>query len=651
MKKKIGIITAILLGSLLSAAALTFFFAYAQIDISKLEDPLPQPTIIFDRTGKEATKISSSKIEPAALNDIPIPMQNAIIATEDQRFYEHNGVDIQSILRALVKDIKAGEVVEGGSTITQQLTKNMLLNSEQTISRKLKEAITSVKIEMTYSKNEILELYLNHIYFGEGAWGVQQAAQTYFGKNISQVSIAEAAMLAALPKAPSFYSPYKHPKAALERRNLVLKLMLEQGYVSNEEYEAAVAQKITLLPAEKRKSKANYPSYVDYVLQEAEQRYGLDEDQILTMGLHIYTELDPKIQQAAEKVYSLGDVFPDSVKDQWIQSGIVLEDPHTGGIKALVGQRGEHVFRGFNHATQLRRQPGSAIKPLVVYGPALEAGFTPQTQLYDGPLDINGYSPHDWDSRTRGTVTLQEALRESWNIPAVWTLNELGISTGFAYGQKLGLPLTQQDRNLGLALGGLSKGVSPLEMAQAFSVFPALGEWRQAHAIVKITAYDGTPLIEYKDAPIRLFKPTTAYTMTGLLQNVVANGTGQRAQLTRPTAGKTGTTQLPETKEFQGVKGIKDAWFVGYTPELVAAVWMGYDKTDKDHVLNFSGGYYPAMVFKAVMEEALRGVPVAAFERPDDMPVYAAPTQPMFKLDGKPRQEKGKGRGHGKKDR
>lgn len=295
-------------------------------------------------------------------------------------------------------------------------------------------------------------------------------------------------------------------------------------------------------------------------------------------------------------------------------------DPYTGGISGLIGSRGDHHFRGFNHAYQLRRQPGSTIKPLVVYAPALEKGYTPASMLYDGELNINGYTPKNWDHRYRGQVSLYEALIHSWNIPAVWLLNEIGIETGVETAKKLGIPLEKEDRNLGIALGGLYKGVSPLQMAQAYSVFPNLGKMKEAYAITKITTRDGYPLIEAEAKEVEVFSPTTAYQMSLLLQEVLKEGTGKRAALDRPTAGKTGSTQLPDTEEFAGItgKGEKDVWFVGYTPELVAAVWMGYDQTDRNHYLTTSGGAYPAIVFREILSRALKGTPVTQFQQPEN---------------------------------
>jgi penicillin-binding protein 2A len=285
-------------------------------------------------------------------------------------------------------------------------------------------------------------------------------------------------------------------------------------------------------------------------------------------------------------------------------------------VRGLVGYRGEGVFRGFNHATQLKRQPGSSFKPLAVYGAALEKGYTPASMLYDGVLDVAGYRPQDWDHQTRGQVTMLEAIVQSWNIPAVWLLHEMGIGTGMGFAQRLGIPLAEkEDRNLGLALGGLATGVSPLDMAQAYSAFANQGVMHAAHAITKITTRDGHVLVEAAPASSQVMTPATASTMTLMLQQAVARGTGQLAALERPAAGKTGTTELPAMEEFAAAvpTSAKDAWFVGYTPELTAAIWVGYDRTDKDHYINTAGGSVPAKLFREIMTRSLQGVPVTDF--------------------------------------
>jgi penicillin-binding protein 2A len=586
------------------------------LDIAKLEHPLPQPTYIYDRNGQLASQVSSSQIVPVSLHDVPEHVRNAMIAVEDRRFYKHAGVDIWAIMRSLFKDVMAGEIVQGGSTITQQLAKNMFLSSERTLSRKLKEAAIAIKIDFVYSKDQILEMYLNQIYMGEGSWGVQDAANVYFGKKVEQLSLSESALLAALPKAPSRYSPFQNKEKALERRNLVLALMLEQNYIERGAYEEAVLQPVVLAEGNQEELRGKYSSYVDFVIEEAVSVYGFTEEQILSGGLHIYTTLEPAVQQAMEDVYEDERYFPRSKEDQIIQSGAVVLDPYTGGIRGLIGHRGNHVFRGFNRATQLKRQPGSSFKPIIVYAPAMEQGYSPYSKLYDGELDIGGYRPQDWDRRTRGEVTLYEAVVKSWNIPAVWLLNEIGLRAGIDFVAKLGIPLTEHDSNLGIALGGLSDGVSPLQMAQAFGAFPNLGVVNPAHAISRITTSNEHVLIEAKPSPTKVMTPATAYTMTLILQDAVRLGTGKLAATDRPTAGKTGTTQLPETKQFAGLSGVKDAWFVGYTPELTAAVWTGYDTTDRDHFLDTSGGNPSAIVFREILSRALKDVPVSGFKKP-----------------------------------
>ena len=617
----------ILISFLLLALAAGLWIAIASLDVSELENPLVQPTVIYDKDGNKVSQLSSSKIEPISINEVPLHTRQAIIAVEDRRFYEHRGVDVWSILRALVRDLKSGDFSEGGSTITQQLAKNMFLYADKTLERKLKEAGYALKIELTLSKDEILEAYLNHIYFGEGRWGIQNAARFYFGKNVQDLSLDESAILAGLLKAPSIYSPLNSQEKAIARRDTVLSLMREQEYISEEEYLNAKAKPLTLGKGPEEELSGKYAPYVDYVIEEAIARYGYTQDQILSSGLQIYTQMDQNVQQAAEDVYKDDSFFPPSVSDQMVQSGIAIIDQHTGGIRGLVGYRGKSLFRQFNHATQLKRQPGSVLKPLSVYGPALEQGYNPYSILYDGELNIDGYQPRNWDYQTRGYVTLQEAIRNSWNIPAVWLLNEIGIDSGVNFVQRAGIPLTKDDYNLSLALGALTEGVSPLQMAQAYSSFANLGLMHEAHAIRKITTTNGQTVALAEPQTVTVTDPHSAYTMTLLLKNAVENGTGKNAYVGRPTAGKTGSVELPPLEEFAGInKGVKDVWFAGYTPELTAAVWMGYDKTDRDHYLTISGGSGPAVVFREILSRALANTPVTTFDVPSGYKYFTDPS-------------------------
>lgn len=593
-------------------------FWISSLDVSKLQSPLSQPTFIYDQSGSKISELSSSRIEPITLDKIPKQMQEAIIAVEDKRFYTHQGVDLWAILRALARDLRTGDFSEGGSTITQQLAKNLFLPSDKTVSRKLKEAGYALKIELALSKDQILEAYLNQIYYGEGRWGVQEAALYYFGKSADKLKLEESALLAGVINAPSLYSPVSKKENALERRNLVLSLMKDQAFISATDYERARSAPITLRKEALNDLSGKYAPYVDYVIEEAITRYGFTQDQLLTGGLQIYTQMDLGVQKAAEEVYHEDKFFPAGKSDQIVQSGIAIIDQHTGGIRGLVGYRGESAFRQFNHASQLKRQPGSVFKPLIVYGPALEKGYRPDTLLYDGPLNLNGYTPKDWDYQTRGWVTMEEALENSWNIPAVWLFDKIGIDSGKTFAQKAGIPFSEQDKSLSLALGGLSEGVSPLEMAQAYSTFANQGVMKEAYAITKITSSDGYVFSQAQPKSTQVTDSHNAYTMTLLLENVVKNGTAKNAAFgNRPVVGKTGSVELPPTPEFSGItKGQKDVWFVGYTPELTAAVWMGYDKTDKNHYLTTSGGTDPAIVFREVLSRSLKNTPVKAFDMP-----------------------------------
>ncbi|MEW9702022.1 transglycosylase domain-containing protein [Paenibacillus sp. SI8] len=639
-------------GGLLGSAALCFVcYSYIRgLDVSKLNQPLPEATLVLDKNGKPASQLSSSKIDPVPLSQMPKALTDAVVAVEDRRFYEHAGIDLKSIFRAVMRDVLRGGYSEGASTITQQLARNLFLNADKTLGRKLREAAYAMKIDMTYSKNEVLDMYLNSIYFGEGSWGVQGAAKTYFGKNVQDLTLPEAAVLAALPKAPSKYSPFQDEAQALERRNTVLLLMRDTGKITQEAYELAKASSLGVVKQHKGDDlKGRYAAYVDVVINEAVQRYGFTEEQLLTGGLRITTELDTSVQEAVSDVYSNESLFPASKPDQLIQSGAVILDQRTGGIRALAGGRGDGVFRGFSRATQLRRQPGSTFKPLAVYAPALEKGYSPSSALYDGPLDIDGYQPEDWDHQSRGQVTMQEAIVSSWNVPAVWLLHEIGIDKGLQFLQSLGIELPAKDRQLGIALGGLSEGVSPLQMAQAFSAFPAKGVLHQAHTISKIETSDGHLLIQAGTKGEQVMKAETAYAMTAMLQQAVASGTGKNAAMNRPVAGKSGTTQLPEADEYKGLgaNSAKDAWFVGYTPELTAAIWVGYDHTDRNHYLTTSGGAVPAVLFREMMSRALAQTPVAAFDMPN-IGWAAAPSELGAVSDEAPQEKKATQHGHGK---
>ncbi|QNK55932.1 transglycosylase domain-containing protein [Paenibacillus sp. PAMC21692] len=587
-----------------------FRLLVAAQDISELDKPLPAATILYDRNGKEVERLSRSEIVPVEYSILPKSLIDAVTAVEDKRFFDHKGMDTRAIGRAFYANLRAGGTTQGGSTITQQLAKNVFLSHERTWMRKWNEVLLAKKIEENYNKQEILEMYLNQIYFGEGAWGIKRAAETYFGKTVDKLTLSESAVLAGLIRAPSALTPYKHPEKAKERRNLVLRLMEEQEKITTADYKIAISEPITLSVAKSDKASAmKYPYYVDQMIREAVVKYGLTENEVLHGGLHIYTALDTGMQQAAESVYADESLFPESKSDQLIQSGAVLVDPRDGGIRALIGGRGNQPFRGFNRASQLKRQPGSALKPIAVYAPALEQGYKPSDTVVDEPVDFGGYRPKNVTGRYYGEVSLYESLVHSYNIPAVKLLHEIGIDAGMDASARFGLELADGDRTLGLALGGLQEGVSPLDMAEAFGTFASDGSRMPAHTIERIESADGIVLADAsQQAPVKVIEPEVARTITAMLEGVVREGSGLAAALPgRPVAGKTGTTQMPGTDG-----GIKDNWFVGFTPQLVGAVWLGYDKTDGDHYLTTTSKA-AASVFQPLMAKALDGEPVIAF--------------------------------------
>jgi len=617
------IMTIFLTGIILAGFMVVVLAKNYEIDESKLE--MREASSIYDNKGEVVGNLYKENRKYIPIQEIDPLLQAAFIAVEDQRFYEHQGIDLKSIARALYRDILARSKVEGGSTITQQLAKNVFLTNEKKWLRKTEEVLIAIKLERKYSKDAILEMYLNYIYFGHGAHGIEAASKVYFGKSASELKLEEMAMLAALPKAPNAYSPLKagNEEKSEQRRELVLRLMEEQGKITPEERERAANAELQL----NREGAAKNPAldtYVDMVLEEAEERYGISSDEILIGGYEIHTALDLKAQEAmyealnAESEVSK-ELFPEPGPEQIVQGSMVIMDHSSGGVVAVMGGR-DYVRRGTNRATSEARQPGSTFKPIVSYAPALDAGWHPYDTVKDERIDYGGYKPKNYDGKYRGNVTMMEALQFSYNAPAVWLLNEIGIDKGRNYAKLFGFE--EPKRELGIALGDI--GASPLGMAKAYSAFANQGIMMEPYLIEKIIDRRGDHIAK-KDVNFQqVVTPQTSWYMTKMLEKVVKEGTGKRAQLAHPVAGKTGTTQAPK-----GHKGVRDAWFVGYTPYYTAAVWMGFDKSNQDHVMETTGGNHPAKVFKYVMEKALEGKEIKPFE----MPSGVEDLQPLAKLD------------------
>jgi penicillin-binding protein, 1A family len=578
-----------------------------QRNIAALER-LPEASVIYDSEGNEVYRLYRENRDMVKLDEMPELLLRAFVATEDRRFYEHSGIDLISIGRALVTDLMHGSFVQGGSTITQQLAKNLFLSSDKTLLRKATEASMALALENNFSKDDILELYLNTIFFGQRAYGVKSAAQVYFGKdNLHDLELWEIATLAGIPKAPSRYNPISDPELSKQRRAVVLRLMYEQGIITEQEMEAAAAVDYQRPAAGNGNDSVNMP-FIDYVLEEVREKTGLTEEQLLLGGYHIRTSLNQQAQRAMAEALDNPEWYPKDGPKQKVQSAMVILDHQKGEILAIYGGR-DYAPRGLNRALA-KRQPGSSFKPIAVYAPALETGkWTVHSRLKDERMSFGDYTPRNYDGKYRGEVTMREAVRDSINVPAVWLLSQIGVDKGIEFARRAGVELSADDRNLAIALGGLTVGASPLEMAQAYAAFANQGTWVQAHAVLRIEDTNGKLYYEHKPVTRELMSPENAWYMTEMLQEAVRNGTGRNARMDRPSAGKTGTAQYGDTG------GNRDVWFVGYTPEWTAAVWMGFDNTDDDHYLT-SGSGTPAKLFAEVMSAALKGREKTSFVKP-----------------------------------
>ncbi|MGI6405575.1 MAG: transglycosylase domain-containing protein [Syntrophaceticus sp.] len=619
-KKKLSFSRVSLLAVLLIGIVLLFVgcgyvagavYSMPEWDPQKLEGS--ETTIIYDQEGQPASRLYAEENRTAiSLNDLPQYIPDAIVSIEDNRFFSHYGVDIEAIGRAMVANIKGGLGAEGGSTITQQLVKNSFLTPEKTFKRKIQEAVLALQVEHHYSKTEILEFYLNRIYFGNGAYGIQTASQYYFGKNAKDLTLAESALLAGIVRSPNNYNPKQSEEVAKKRQELVLNTMVNYGKITQEEADQAKQEELQF--REGSIATYNFPHFTDHVINEAEeilQEQGLSKEDCQALlyrgGLRIYTTLNPQVQQKMEEVFANSANFPSDQNGKQVEGAMVLLENKTGEIQALVGGREHTQQRSFNRATQAVRQPGSAIKPLVVYAPALEKGYTTALSLLDSPVTIGNNTFNNYDHKYAGWITMRTAVQWSKNTYAVRLLHNMGADYGLEFGKKLGITSfdDSRDSNLSLALGGITYGISPLEMAGAYGAIANQGVYIEPHSILRIIDSDGKVLYEANPQKRVAMSEQTAYIMTDLLQTVVKSGTGTRARMNRPVAGKTGTTE--ETK---------DIWFMGYTPEFTGAVWMGFDQEENIKDGQAAGGYHPALIWRAVMQKASEGLPVQQFTRP-----------------------------------
>lgn len=597
----------------------------------------PASSQIYDVNGNELANIHAEENRvPVSIRQIPKDLQNAFVAVEDNRFYDHIGVDPKGILRAVVSNITSKEVAEGGSTITQQLAKNAYLTQERTMKRKIQEVFLALRLEQQYTKQEILELYLNQIYFGQGAYGVQAAAKTYFGKDVSELDTNECAVLAGIPKSPNYYSPLNSMEAAQKRKATVLDQMVKYGYMN-----AMTANSLKKEPLKLAKPHAddnsNTPKYfVNYVIQELINKYGADA--VYKDGLKIYTTIDMDMQRAAEEAMkNLPNSSTDANGNKQPQGALVAIDPATGYIKAMVGGRGTDQF---NRATMAERQPGSAFKPFV-FAAALESDYSPSSMIDDKPLKIGDWSPQNYNRTFNGMVSLRYTAEQSLNVPTVKLAQEIGLDKVIYYAKEMGISSlvmdgssAHNDKNFAITLGGLTRGVTPLELTSAYGTFANSGVHVAPVAIIKVLDRNGKIMEEARPETKQVMKRSSAEELTSMLMGVVQRGTGTRANIGRPAAGKTGTTS-----------DYLDAWFVGYVPDLVCGVWVGCD--DNASLGGMTGGATPAVIWKAFMSKALNGTPVKQFEGVSPPPAAEKPSG--YAHESKKTDDKNKDKKDGKK--
>lgn len=579
------------------------FYLAKTTNVKDLQNALKATTIIYDKNGDQAGSLTGQKGTYVELDAISENLQNAVVATEDRSFYKNSGINYGRFFLAILTLGRSG----GGSTITQQLAKNAYLSQDQTVERKAKEFFLALEINKKYSKKEILTMYLNNAYFGNGVWGIEDASKKYFGVSASQLSLDQSAVLAGMLKGPEIYNPLYSVENATNRRNTVLQNMVAAGYIDQKTADQSAAVDIhgQLVDAYEGKSEDyRYPSYFDAVINEAVNEYGLTEEDIVKNGYRIYTELDQNYQASMQVIYDNTALFPVAEDGTRAESGSVALDPKTGGVRALVGRVGSDEnpgFRTYNYATQAARSPGSTIKPLVVYSPAVAEGWSTNKELDNSTTQYGSYEVNNYAGiQSSPTVPMYQALAESLNLPAVATANELGLNTVFEYGKKFGLNMDKVDKSLAVALGA-GVTTNPMQMAQAYGTFANGGVMNDAHLITKIENASGQVVKSHSQKSTRVLSGSTTDKMTNMMLGTFSNGTGVNAAPYGYTmAGKTGTTETSFNKDLSG-----DQWVIGYTPDVVISQWLGFPTTDENHYLTDSSAGTASEIFRNVANSVL----------------------------------------------
>jgi penicillin-binding protein 1A len=577
----------------LACVAVGLYIYWAVRDLPAIETILKQGvnpsryTQVFARDGSLILSYGKFRHSKVTLSEVSPHFIDALLATEDRRFYQHYGVDPVALMRALVRDVVHRRLLEGGSTLTQQLARNVFLSNERSLRRKVREAALAIQLERRLSKEDILTLYINNIYFGEGAYGIAAASEIYFNKRPSQLSIEEAAVLAGMPQAPSAYSPFRDKETTLKRRKEVLENMVEAGRLEEEKYLKLVDAPMRLNPSGRDVANGDRPPFFNqFVLRQVREQFDLDEQTFWQSGLKVITTLDVRAQRlAARSVKEQSALWGRTQAKQ--QAALISLDPKTGAILAYVGGKDFGVSQ-FDRVSQALRSPGSLFK-VFTYTTAIDRGGDPTKTYVDEPIQFGNWSPSNYDKSHRGTMTLTQALAQSNNIVAVKVLNELGPTAVIDMAHRMGLNAQLQD-NLALTLGG--SGVTLLDITAAFSVLDNQGARAEPYAIEAILDADGNKIYQHGPMTTAVLSRTTVDTMVAMMMEVIRVGTGRSADIGRPTAGKTGTSD-----------DHRDAWFIGFTPDVITGVWVGND--DNTPMKGMVGGGLPSAIWKQYMRPYL----------------------------------------------
>lgn len=619
------------LGVIAGIAGGIIIFAMIQgappLDEEKLT--LSQAAQMFDQQDQLVSQLDSKERRVnVSIHDVPQVVEDAFISVEDVRFRQHFGIDVRRLFGALAANITEGFGAEGASTITQQLVKNLFLNEQKKLTRKVQEQYLAVKLEQQYSKDQILEMYLNQIYLGSGVYGIELASQTYFSKSIDELTLADAALLAGIPRRPSFYDPTKNPEAAESRRNLVLSLMEQHGKITSEEAAAAKAVPIADQIVQTERESYPYEAFYNQVLSELEEMEGITVNDLYNSGLKIYTTLDTSAQEHVEAVLQTDQFIANYPDNEDFQAGITLLDTKTGQIKAIgSGLQDTNVQRGFNFATDIRKQPGSTIKPILDYGPAIEyLQWSTGRVLVDEPHNYTvGVPIRNFDRSYDGAMSMRRALARSRNVTAIKALQEVGVDRAEAFAEKLGVPIEYDETEMpeAFGLGGFRDGVSTLHLAGAYAAFGNNGSYTQPYTVRKIVFPDGREINTVPEST-QAMSDYTAYMITDMLKSVVTDGTGTTANIpSLPLAGKTGTTNFDEdVRTSLGIpeNEVPDVWFAGYTTNYTAAVWTGFSRNSSENYLRRGEDRLLAQrIFKAVMEEVSAGKETPDFTMPNSV--------------------------------